>query len=631
MFKGILTRFDLNLISPSSSVFLLAVFCFQAQVCLVGTSTAPSYAPILVDCPPGATLIRRSGTAANQSLSKPEEDYRRGRREVTGGLWKAFYESGPGRQTGYHSAPFFADNNQDDWPVLGLAHSGGGYRAALFGAGVVQALDAKTSSSPLGGILQLASYQAGLSGGSWWLTSLAAHNYPPVESLVDAWELEKDLVFPGGGLRAAIRDERYFKRLFEDAELKRKAGFPISLSDIWGRGLAYHFLPGTTSDNFYEASSPTDHGAGLLFSSLREADGIKKFQAPLPIIVADQLPPKVSSDDANAGTPYTSAVQGRNSVPLATPIYEFTPMEFGSFDPYLSAFTPTESLGTHLDQGKPLTGQKCTRAFDQMSFIMGTSASLFNSIVSGVVEGVTKAQVEIIKTLAGRLTEGHTVRDKLTARYPNPFKGVNGPAGYDDSEAEVLNLVDGGENGENIPLNPLLAPARGLDVIIAADGSADTSSEDALGAHWPNGASLINTFVRITRALPHGAAHVPPIPTDPKVWSSNGWSTRPTFFGCEPPSRKGSGGFPLIIYLPNSPRGQDPAGFHTNTSTFKLQYSKEESQAFLKAATATVINTKDDPTWPTCISCAMMDRVRNRRSGERSSICKTCFKRYCAS
>lgn len=32
-----------------------------------------------------------------------------------------------------------------------------------------------------------------------------------------------------------------------------------------------------------------------------------------------------------------------------------------------------------------------------------------------------------------------------------------------------LNLVDGGEDGETTPLQPLLVKARGLDVIVAID------------------------------------------------------------------------------------------------------------------------------------------------------------------
>jgi hypothetical protein len=54
-----------------------------------------------------------------------------------------------------------------------------------------------------------------------------------------------------------------------------------------------------------------------------------------------------------------------------------------------------------------------------------------------------------------------------------PFKGVN-PTTYVDSSANVLSLVDGGEQLENIPLFPLMVKSRQLDVV-AVHASADTN------------------------------------------------------------------------------------------------------------------------------------------------------------
>lgn len=72
-------------------------------------------------------------------------------------------------------------------PTVGLAVSGGGYRAALVGAGTFNAFDQRNSSAVqagTGGVLQLASYMAGLSGGSWFVSSLAVNNIPPIQDLV---------------------------------------------------------------------------------------------------------------------------------------------------------------------------------------------------------------------------------------------------------------------------------------------------------------------------------------------------------------------------------------------------------------------------------------------------------------
>ena len=54
------------------------------------------------------------------------------------------------------------------------------------------------------------------------------------------------------------------------------------------------------------------------------------------------------------------------------------------------------------------------------------------------------------------------------ASWPNPFRGV-APQTFLASNQTNLILVDGGEDGEIVPLQPLLVKARGLDTIFAID------------------------------------------------------------------------------------------------------------------------------------------------------------------
>jgi lysophospholipase len=56
------------------------------------------------------------------------------------------------------------------------------------------------------------------------------------------------------------------------------------------------------------------------------------------------------------------------------------------------------------------------------------------------------------------------------ALYPNPFlsKNLDGE-NFIDKEENLLQLVDGAFNGEQLPLQPLLVKARGVDVILAID------------------------------------------------------------------------------------------------------------------------------------------------------------------
>lgn len=75
-------------------------------------------------------------------------------------------------------------------PRIGIAISGGGYRAMMNGAGAIAAFDNRTTNATekghLGGILQAATYLSGLSGGSWVVGSLYVQNFTTVESIVYA-------------------------------------------------------------------------------------------------------------------------------------------------------------------------------------------------------------------------------------------------------------------------------------------------------------------------------------------------------------------------------------------------------------------------------------------------------------
>lgn len=45
----------------------------------------------------------------------------------------------------------------------------------------------------------------------------------------------------------------YYDSISTSVDRKRDAGFNVSITDVWGVALAYHFGPGgTTASNFYE-------------------------------------------------------------------------------------------------------------------------------------------------------------------------------------------------------------------------------------------------------------------------------------------------------------------------------------------------------------------------------------------
>jgi lysophospholipase len=102
-------------------------------------------------------------------------------------------------------------------PRIGIAISGGGYRAMMNGAGAIAAFDSRTKNSTgkghLGGILQAAAYLSGLSGGSWVVGSLFIQNFTTVESIVSGssaflgtlWQFDDSIIEGLLGLDSRLR------------------------------------------------------------------------------------------------------------------------------------------------------------------------------------------------------------------------------------------------------------------------------------------------------------------------------------------------------------------------------------------------------------------------------------------
>jgi len=101
-------------------------------------------------------------------------------------------------------------------------------RSLLCGAGVIQALDARDSNLSTSGLYQAMTYQGGLSGGAWLLSSLAANNWPTVSSLkTGLWEqaFEDSLLLPDNLFASTA-----YQEVADDLLAKQAAGFPPTLT-----------------------------------------------------------------------------------------------------------------------------------------------------------------------------------------------------------------------------------------------------------------------------------------------------------------------------------------------------------------------------------------------------------------
>jgi lysophospholipase len=289
----------------------------------------------------------------------------------------------------------------------------------------------------------------------------------------------------------------------------------------------------------------------------------------------------------------------------------------GSYDPTLYGFAPLRYVGSNFSQGALADSEPCVRGFDNAGYVMGTSSTLFNQFLLQI--GTTSVPSFVKSALTSILNKVGEHQEDIADWSPNPFFGWN-PQQNSNANTKTLTLVDGGEDLQNLPLQPLIQPARNVDVIFAVDSSADTS---APGANWPNGTALIATYERsLEKNMANGTAF-PAIP-DHNTIVNLGLNTRPTFFGCN--SSNTSSPAPLVVYLPNS-----PYVFFSNVSTFTMAYNDTERNTMISNGylSATMGNGTVDPNWPTCVGCAILSRSLERTKTKVPAVCTSCFNAYC--
>lgn len=253
---------------------------------------------------------------------------------------------------------------------------------------------------------------------------------------------------------------KYHTDLFASINSKKKAGFKTSVTDLWGHALSYQFV------NLLQG------GPALTWSDIRNFDTLTSYQMPLPIVLA------------NGRAPNTKII------PLNSTVFEVTPFELGSWDSYLQTFTDIKWLGTKVLDGK--VQDSCTLGFDNAGFVMGTSSSLFNEYIL-TLQPLLKNPSGFISSLVNKFLNTLDQDNCDVAVYaPNPFRrsALNHPA---IETADYLALVDGGQDGQGVPLNPLLQKERSVDIIFAFDNSADSNLS------WPSANSLQATYARQTK------------------------------------------------------------------------------------------------------------------------------------
>ena len=294
----------------------------------------------------------------------------------------------------------------------------------------------------------------------------------------------------------------------------------------------------------------------------------------------------------------------------------------GSWDPTVFGFAPLEYLGSNFTYGTLSSEAPCVRGLDNVGYVMGTSSSLFNQFLLRVNQtSLPSFAKNFLSTILNAVGDNN---NDIADYSPNPFYGYHNKTNRNTNSSR-LTLVDGGEDGENLPIHPLIQPNRHVDVIFAVDSSADTSN------NWPNGSALVATYERsLNTTGPDGnTANIANGTSFPAIPDSNsflnlGLNKRPTFFGCN--SSNTSHITPLIVYIPNF-----PYIYQSNFSTFMLSYNDSVRDAIIANgfAVATMDNGTADPMWPACVGCAVLSRSLERTNTDVPAVCQQCFQRYC--
>lgn len=557
-------------------------------------------------------------------------------------------------------------------PIIGLSISGGGYRSMLTATGMIQEMNSIGLFDPL-------TYITGLSGGSWVLLDLILHGYDP-ETLLKSWNLETGIlegipnfdiesediidditgennqtlrmkrdeknntkynsltipklqsgflkkrgVFPfvdsikkkikpglissklskkANETKLLTKISEFYLNIHFKVRDKKLAGFPLCFTDYWGRALLQR---ATDKNKLLKTTS--------LYDLINKNTRFIAREAPIPIFIANCR---------NKG--------------MKNFIFEFTPFEFGTWERNGQVFVKLKYLGSHIKNG---ISEKCYRNFDDIGFITATSSSIFNNVVAFVWTKISQSSTTIVTTVGhfAKIFGMNNINEVLEVNHqylennssrmetdyaiykPNPFFQYNkSNISTSITTDNFLYLVDGGEDGENIPLRNLIVPARAVETIFIMDSSSDHHN-------FANGTKLLNVLDRMR--------------LDGIEYFQNGnyslflvSKTKPVVMGCfmevTTPREKLP---PILIYYQNR-----DINFPSNMSTFKATYSKAESNGMLYNGRAIFHgeNIENNLTLEKCLPCFILKRrLDSLFFGEEYphnyNSCYKCFETFCLS
>lgn len=413
----------------------LVAWWVQTNMFVDAGSPQENYAPGRVQCPSEAIVRIADGL----SISETSYMEQRRQKEIYIHLVDFFERTAI---PGFDHKHFFRQNNESHHKPtigIGMAISGGGFRAMLTGAGGLAAMDLRTEGANqpghLGGLLQSMSYISGLSGGAWLVGSLFMNNMPKVSDVVSrksAWNFEFNPLI-GNSVDDQVKAIFGLNQHGELLELENSANFPTVKQATYfedsynstapvGERLRMRtvYNPYGTSTSTAPDDARLDAMSKFGLKTLR--DPVEKVRRYYESLYEEIKPKKNAGFDVSitdiwgralakvflcetlwaemawSDIVYTSEFQSFKMpypilssnalIPKTLPdantstIIEMTPFEFGSWSPTLGAFAQTRYIGTKLNNGNVVGSRSdCIQGFDNGAFILASSSSLFNDLV----------------------------------------------------------------------------------------------------------------------------------------------------------------------------------------------------------------------------------------------------------
>ncbi|KAJ8384505.1 hypothetical protein AAFF_G00204200 [Aldrovandia affinis] len=374
-------------------------------------------------------------------------------------------------------------------PVIAIAGSGGGFRAMVGFSGVMKALYES-------GVLDCATYVAGLSGSTWYMSMLYSHPDFPTRGLQ---EINQELMKSVSCSPLRLLLPQHVKQYIQALWTKKANGQPVTFTDIFGMLIGDTLIPGRMDTKLSQMQ-----------------DKVSEGQCPLPLFSCLHVKPDVSElmfADWVEFSPYEIGMAKYGT--FMTPDLFGKPLHFlmgvwGSafsilFNRVLGVKDATggSAMEEELEQIKPehIVGEdsldydeeshkECSAAGDE--YHQHAQASWVQRMLTSLVSDST-----LFNTREGRAGKVHNfmLGLNLNTNMPvSPFgrdivfqtpveeegDAVTDPDEFDriyeplDVKSKKIHMVDSGLTF-NLPYPLILRPQRGVDLIISLDFSARPS------------------------------------------------------------------------------------------------------------------------------------------------------------